>query len=253
MSWLVIPTAPEYEAHPCGDVRRMSSTKILKPYPNSAGYLTVDLRLSSTRSQQMIHRIICLTFNGPPPFPNALVRHLDGNKYNNTPANLAWGTFHENAADNVKHQKEKRTMSSPQKNKGSAYEREVADFMTQQLGIDVRRTPLSGSFSFVPGSGSADLTGTPDLWCELKRVERFNVHDAMAQAKRGCFAHNNTDMPVVITRRNRQSLPQSLCTMELADFLKIYNGYLKSIGVRTTQASPAATMTTQQPEGNPQL
>jgi len=45
-----------------------------------------------------IHVLVCLAWNGPPPFEGALVLHLDDNPGNNKPANLRWGTAKENAA-----------------------------------------------------------------------------------------------------------------------------------------------------------
>ena len=51
----------------------------------------------------LCHRLLLLTFVGPPPFPGAQVRHLDGNPMNNALDNLAWGTAKENAADRDRH------------------------------------------------------------------------------------------------------------------------------------------------------
>lgn len=133
--------------------------------------------------------------------------------------------------------KKKRISGRGCKAKGSEFERELAILMSDLTGLNIRRTPLSGSFSMIRGVGSADLTGTPLLWIEAKRTETVNVHSALAQAKRGCDAHGNNDMPVVITRRNRQSLEQSLCIMELKDFMKLYNALLRQNGY-TRPADP---------------
>jgi hypothetical protein len=43
-----------------------------------------------------VHRLVCEAFHGPPPFPNAVVIHLDENALNNRPENLKWGTQKEN-------------------------------------------------------------------------------------------------------------------------------------------------------------
>lgn len=120
------------------------------------------------------------------------------------------------------------------KAKGDTYERELAEHFSKALNLNVRRTPLSGAFSIVKGYGSADLTGLPNLWPEAKRTERVAVHEAMAQAKRGVAALNSPDMPVVITRRNRQSLEESLCILELKDFITLYRAYLQVLGYQTT-------------------
>lgn len=43
-----------------------------------------------------VHQLVCEAFNGPKPFPGAVVMHLDENAANNRPDNLAWGTQSEN-------------------------------------------------------------------------------------------------------------------------------------------------------------
>lgn len=43
-----------------------------------------------------VHQLVCRTFNGPPPFPEAVVMHIDEDFQNNRPGNLLWGTQKEN-------------------------------------------------------------------------------------------------------------------------------------------------------------
>lgn len=43
-----------------------------------------------------IHRLVCEAFHGPPPFPKAVVIHLDEDATNNRAENLKWGTQKEN-------------------------------------------------------------------------------------------------------------------------------------------------------------
>jgi hypothetical protein len=49
-----------------------------------------------------IHRSVCELFHGPQP-AGQQCRHLDGNRYNNSAANLQWGSPKENAYDKVGH------------------------------------------------------------------------------------------------------------------------------------------------------
>ncbi len=37
-----------------------------------------------------VHDLVCATFNGPPPSPDHVVKHLDGDITNNKATNLAW-------------------------------------------------------------------------------------------------------------------------------------------------------------------
>ena len=43
-----------------------------------------------------IHRIVCEAFNGPAPFPRAVVIHINEDAHDNRPSNLKWGTQKEN-------------------------------------------------------------------------------------------------------------------------------------------------------------
>lgn len=43
-----------------------------------------------------VHRLVCEAFHGIPPFPDAVVIHLDENAHNNRPENLKWGSQKEN-------------------------------------------------------------------------------------------------------------------------------------------------------------
>ena len=122
-------------------------------------------------------------------------------------------------------------LKSP-KNKGSAYERELAEFFNENTGLRCFRTPLSGGgFGFARDvAPSADLTGTPMIWVEAKRVERLNFREAMAQAEKGTASHHHADMPVVINRRNREATEDSLVVLRLKDFIDMYKALLHTHG-----------------------
>lgn len=63
-----------------------------------------------------------------------------------------------------------------------------------------------------------DVVNIPGVHPEIKRVERLNVPEAMAQAVRDSEKFND-GMPVLFHRRNRQGW---LCTMRLEDWMQIY-------------------------------
>lgn len=100
-----------YEASPRGYVRNIASGmgrtpgRVLKATPAGRyGHLRITLRRDKKSFPTALHRIICLTFNGPPPSPdkdNAL--HWDGDVTNNEFTNLRWGTRKENALDSMRH------------------------------------------------------------------------------------------------------------------------------------------------------
>ncbi len=49
-----------------------------------------------------MHELVTLAFHGPRP-EGLTVRHLDGNPANNTPENLLWGSWLEQAQDRARH------------------------------------------------------------------------------------------------------------------------------------------------------
>lgn len=71
----------------------------------SYGYRRISLALGSKRAQEnrLIHEAVCSAFYGPRPSERHEVRHLDGNRSNNKPENLDWGTPEENWSDRKAH------------------------------------------------------------------------------------------------------------------------------------------------------
>lgn len=46
-----------------------------------------------------VHRLVCLAFHGAPESPDLVARHLNDDKDDNRPENVAWGTQSQNALD----------------------------------------------------------------------------------------------------------------------------------------------------------
>jgi len=94
--------------------------------------------------------------------------------------------------------------------KGKVGERELAKKL-REYGYDCRRgVQYSGI------AGDADVIGLPGLHLEIKRVERLNVSDAMAQSKRDA---KEGEIPVVMHRKNYEDW---LVTMTLDSFMTLY-------------------------------
>lgn len=109
------------------------------------------------------------------------------------------------------------------KQKGDQYERDLAQFFNEQCGISSHRTPLSGGGR---KEALADLIGTPGIAIEAKRVEKINLTEFMAQAVKNC----GNDLPVVITRRNKQSMENSYVFMRLHEWMALYRAFLTQQG-----------------------
>lgn len=88
------------------------------------------------------------------------------------------------------------------KRKGAAGEREFAAFC-RTFGYDVRRT---AQYNGKELEIKADVVGLPGIHAEVKRVERLNVSEAMAQAARDS---KECETPVVFHRKTaKNGLPQ---------------------------------------------
>lgn len=76
-------------------------SRLLRLTKDGRGYWQAHLYRDQQRVHMSVHVAVALAFVGPRPFVGAEVRHLDDNKYNNAPDNLAWGTQSENMFDRV--------------------------------------------------------------------------------------------------------------------------------------------------------
>jgi predicted XRE-type DNA-binding protein len=101
-----IPGFPGYFVTETGDVFSVHKgcLRQLKPYIGPYGYLGVNLMAPGAIHTRMpVHKAVLITFRGAYPGSGWEARHLDGNKTNNSLANLVWGTRRENADDRIRH------------------------------------------------------------------------------------------------------------------------------------------------------
>jgi HNH endonuclease len=49
-----------------------------------------------------VHTLVATTFHGPKPPSATMCRHLNDNKRDHRPENLAWGTWHDNMNDSIR-------------------------------------------------------------------------------------------------------------------------------------------------------
>lgn len=96
------------------------------------------------------------------------------------------------------------------RNKGAAFERHVAGLFRDHGYASRRGQQFSGL------NGDADVVGVPLIHIECKAVERLNLYDAMAQAKRDA---RQGELPVVIHKKNYCN---DLVTMEFNDWIKLF-------------------------------
>jgi hypothetical protein len=110
--WLPVPSKPGLLASSLGRIKLPTrigdmpygGTRVYEPKP-TFGFRTRASKTarheymnvcSSKMGNIKVHRAVCEAFHGAPPFPRAVVIHLDENAVNNKPENLRWGTQKEN-------------------------------------------------------------------------------------------------------------------------------------------------------------
>lgn len=111
-----------YEASREGAIRNVAKGmgrtqgKVLKTAPTGRyGHRKVVLRKDGKSWNWFVHRLIAITFIGPPTGEKPFTLHKDGDVNNNRPENLYWGTKKDNALDSIRH----GTRRNQNSNKGS--------------------------------------------------------------------------------------------------------------------------------------
>jgi hypothetical protein len=101
--WKIIPGFETPEISKDGLVRNTRTLKVSKSHLSKAGYVSVALPRNGRYTVKLLHRLLALTFIGPPPEGKPNVLHGDGNPQNNDISNLRWGDQSENMRDAVSH------------------------------------------------------------------------------------------------------------------------------------------------------
>lgn len=108
------PGWPGYQVRSDGTAWSLlgNAPRLLKPCLHRRGYRYVWLHRKGYRRSRKIAVLVLEAFHGPRP-PGCQARHLDGNKLNDRPDNLAWGTPKENSLDKQRHGTELRGSQKP--------------------------------------------------------------------------------------------------------------------------------------------
>ena len=109
-------------------------------------------------------------------------------------------------------------MTINSRQKGARAERELSKLLTKLSAFSCRRgQQYSGA------NGDPDVVGLPLIHIECKAVERLNLREAMTQAEDD---KREKEIPVVMHKKNRKPW---LVTLNLEDFMQIYNVWVKSM------------------------
>lgn len=96
MIWVKLKGYKGYSASDVGAIRNDRTGRILKAGKAPNGYWHVSLPNGSGYVTKTVHRLICTSFHGNPPFPEAQVNYKDGLKENCRSDNLEWVSGHDN-------------------------------------------------------------------------------------------------------------------------------------------------------------
>jgi hypothetical protein len=77
--------------------RKTVMGKMMTSSNNGRGYLKLGFKIKGKAENEYVHKIVALAFH-PNPLNMPCVNHIDGNKSNNSAANLEWCTHKENTA-----------------------------------------------------------------------------------------------------------------------------------------------------------
>lgn len=83
-----------------------------------------------------------------------------------------------------------------------------------------------GEDNNIIGLEGEDVVGLDYIHCEVKRVQALNLDEAMEQAKRDS---KDNQLPAVFHRKNNKKWK---VTMELGDWIKLYNEYYSSMKLK---------------------
>lgn len=95
-----IPDFPDYYAGEDGHIysaKRRRLHQMTEGKDKFRRYLSVSLRNGGPKTVRCVHTLVCIAWHGERPAGKE-VSHLNGDKYDNRPLNLAWETKLENAA-----------------------------------------------------------------------------------------------------------------------------------------------------------
>ena len=132
-----------YEVSSAGRVWSVRNRLLLTLTVGYFGYLEVALcwlrtRPEGTQQNLPVHRLVARAFIGPRP-EGAVIRHLDGDKHNNSAANLCYGTQAENIEDEFRHGTHVNLRFMGREACKNGHDYEPGSFYTNKAGAKVCR------------------------------------------------------------------------------------------------------------------
>lgn len=89
-----------YEINNLGEVRKISTGRIIKTFPNAKGYIKLRCRIDMKVYYRYIHRCVALAFI-PNPLNLPQVDHINRIRSDNNIKNLRWATNKDNCNNSI--------------------------------------------------------------------------------------------------------------------------------------------------------
>lgn len=109
------------------------------------GYEYCSVKVSGKWKWLRTNRIVCQTFHGNPSNPDLMARHLDDDKSNNKPDNLAWGTAQDNVDDAKRNGKRNRPPTGERHGMAKLSDNDVIDIKIL-IGLGARGCDIADAF-----------------------------------------------------------------------------------------------------------
>lgn len=123
-------------------------------------YLGLGVQVEGKTRWAYVHVLVCEAFHGAKPFPEAQVRHLDGNPLNNNAHNLKWGTPAENSADTKRHGRHRNDAHPGEKNgRAVLTEQQVREIRTRYAAGGVFQRELGEEYGVSTATISHVISG----------------------------------------------------------------------------------------------
>lgn len=209
--WLPIPGYEGfYEVSDLGRIRSLRHMTrcgwrgghLLKPFPDSDGYLRVNLSRDGVIARlQPVHRLVLLAFTGPPPTPDHECCHGPGGKLDNRPANLSWGTRLDNSDD----KRRDGTMACGEKQGNARFTQSDIEDMRRRYAAGESQSSIARSYDTPQMVIRRIITG--EAWS--------HVPGAAALRPSTGEGHHSAKLTeaIVIEIRQRHSAGESLSTL----------------------------------------
>lgn len=166
LEWKPIPSLPGYFASICGLIRTPSGMAAISAVPS--GYLYVAVARDGKKLTKRVNRLVCEAFHGSPSCRTLQAAHNNGDRGDNSAANLRWATAKENSLDKQRHGTQSRGSECVN---SKLTEADVAHIRSAQARVGYRHI-LATKYGVSIGLISMIRAKNSQIWKHVQPTER---------------------------------------------------------------------------------